>query len=50
MTAEMIGIKSGARIEFNPQENLLGKIVGRSWSPSWQDRDRETGGRPARTI
>jgi hypothetical protein len=41
MTAgEMTGIKTGERIEFNPQQDLFGKIVSRSWSAP---RHREHG-------
>jgi hypothetical protein len=32
-TAEIFSLKTNERIEFNPQENLLGKTVGRPWSP-----------------
>jgi len=33
VATEMIGVRTNEKIEFNPQENLLGKTVGRPWSP-----------------
>ena len=39
-TAEIFGLKTNERIEFNPQENLLGKTVSRPWSPLRQGRVR----------
>jgi hypothetical protein len=37
-TAEIFSLKTNERIEFNPQENLLGKTVSRPWSPPRQSR------------
>jgi hypothetical protein len=32
-TAEMTGIRTSERIEFNPQQDLLGKVISRPWLP-----------------
>lgn len=31
---EIKGIRTSERIEFNPQQDLMGKIIGRPWLPS----------------
>lgn len=41
MTAtEMTGIRTAAKIEFNPRQNMMGKVVRRPWLPP---RHREQG-------
>ena len=47
---EMIGIRTGEKIEFNPQENILGKIIGHPWLPPRQRRDTCRTGRIVGTI
>ena len=50
MTAEMIGVRTGEKIEFNPQENILGKVVRRPWLPPRQERNHCRAGRIVGTI
>jgi hypothetical protein len=50
LAAEMIGVRTGERIEFNPQKNVLGKVVGRPWSPPRQVGDKCRTGRVIGTI
>jgi len=38
MTAEIIGIRTGGKIEFNPQDHILGRYIGR---PRLLPRDKE---------
>ncbi len=38
MTAEIIGIRTGGKVEFNPQDHILGKHTG---GPRLLPRDNE---------